>query len=454
MHAKIVICGAGIAGISAAYYLAVAHGQNDILLVDDRPPLSLTSDKSSEAYRNWWPGPGNAMVSLMNRSIDLMEDLARQSGDSFHLSRRGYVYATAEAGKIPGMIRSAEEISAFGAGPLRIHRAGSKSPGYIPAAPEGFESEPGGADLILDPDLLRRHFPYLTEKTAAALHVRRAGWFSGQQLGAYLLEAAKAAGVRLLPQKIGGVDVRDGQVRAARLESGERIKTGCFINAAGPLLRQVGRMLGVDLPVFSELHHKLAFKDSRGVIPRDAPLLIWSDSQRLDWSGEERSLLEEDDQAHPLLEELPPGAHLRPEGGPDSPVVLMLWDYASEAIEPVWPLPLDPYYPEVALRGLSAMIPGLKVYLDKSGRPVVDGGYYTKTRENRPLIGPLPVKGAYVVGALSGFGLMAACGAADLLARHVTGKPLPDYADAFRLERYEDAAYVASLEGLEDLGQL
>ena len=34
-------------------------------------PLSLTSDKSTECYRNWWPGPGDAMVRLMNRSIDL-----------------------------------------------------------------------------------------------------------------------------------------------------------------------------------------------------------------------------------------------------------------------------------------------------------------------------------------------------------------------------------------------
>jgi sarcosine oxidase, subunit beta len=47
--ADIVICGAGIAGISAAYYLAVHYGMRNILLVDERPPMSLTSDKSTEA---------------------------------------------------------------------------------------------------------------------------------------------------------------------------------------------------------------------------------------------------------------------------------------------------------------------------------------------------------------------------------------------------------------------
>jgi len=53
---KIVICGAGIAGIAAAYFLTL-RGMRNITLVDERAPLSLTSDKSTEAYRNWWPGP-------------------------------------------------------------------------------------------------------------------------------------------------------------------------------------------------------------------------------------------------------------------------------------------------------------------------------------------------------------------------------------------------------------
>ena len=75
-HAQIVICGAGIAGIAAAHRLALHHGLKDIVLVDERSPLSLTSDKSTEAYRNWWPGPDEAMAHFMDRSIDLMEDLA------------------------------------------------------------------------------------------------------------------------------------------------------------------------------------------------------------------------------------------------------------------------------------------------------------------------------------------------------------------------------------------
>jgi len=100
------------------------------------------------------------------------------------------------------------------------------------------------------------------------------------------------------------------------------------------------------------------------------------------------------------------------------------------------------------------MIPALKQYFEKPPRPFLDGGYYTKTRENRPLIGPLPVEGTWVIGALSGFGLMASMAAGELLALHILKKRLPAYAPAFNLNRYQDEEYAASLSTWETSGQL
>ena len=84
----------------------------------------------------------------------------------------------------------------------------------------------------------------------------------------------------------------------------------------------------------------------------------------------------------------------------------------------------------------------------------MDGGYYTKTRENRFLAGPLPVEGAYVIGALSGYGMMSSNGAADLLADHITGRPLPALRAGLPPSRYDDPAYRALLETWGDSGQL
>lgn len=458
LASNIVICGAGIAGISAAYHLTVQHGVRDVLLVDERPPLSLTSDKSTECYRNWWPGPGDAMVRFMNRSIDLMENLARETANSFQLGRRGYLFVTADPARIPDFERAAEEPCSLGAGPLRVHTGQDNAPAYIPAPAQGFEGLPIGADLILDPALIRKHFPFLSNGVIAALHVRRCGKISAQQLGMVMLEQAREHGARLLCARVEGVDVHDGSVRAVHLSSDSgsfTVRTDSFVNAAGPFVKQVGSMVGVDLPVSCELHAKISFKDRLGVVPNTAPLYYWADSQMLPWSAEEHDLLAESQETQWLLEPFPPGPHGVPEGGPGSPIQLVLWTYDVETMEPTVPLPaLDPHYFEIVLRGLSRMIPGLQTYFDKLPRPVVDGGYYAKTRENRPLIGPLPVEGAYIIGALSGFGIMAACAAGELLAAHVTGSNLPAYASWFLPSRYETPEYQELLDNWDESGQL
>ena len=41
---------------------------------------------------------------------------------------------------------------------------------------------------------------------------------------------------------------------------------------------------------------------------------------------------------------------------------------------------------------------------------------------------------------------MAGCAGGELVAAHVTGSTLPDYAPAFALARYDDPAYVRRIE--------
>jgi glycine/D-amino acid oxidase-like deaminating enzyme len=455
--AEVVICGAGIAGISAAYHLAVRRGLQRVLLVDERPPLSLTSDKSTECYRNWWPGPGDAMVRLMNRSIDLLDEWALESNNRFNLNRRGYLFATAERGRIPQFIAAGEEAAALGAGPLRRHTGTSIGPIYHPAPPSGVEDFPDGSDLITDGDLIRWHYPYLAPETVAVIHARRCGWFGAQQLGSYLLERARAAGVELISAKMTAVRTSGGRVQGVRLDGGggsEEVETDRLVLAAGPLLGAAAELLGLRLPVYAEWHVKVSMADPLGVIPRHAPLLIWTDEVTLPWTDEERRELADSEATRYLFEPFVPGVHARPEGPDDSPIVLILWTYHTEPRPPVYPGPVDPMYPEVALRGLARMLPGLRAYFGRAPRPVVDGGYYLKTRENRPLIGPLPVQGAFVLGALSGFGLMASAAAGEILAAYVAGDEPPDYARVFRLDRYDDPAYQALLENWGSTGQL
>lgn len=446
-RADVVVIGAGIAGVSTAHHLAVGYGVDRVLVCDPRPPLSLTSDKSTECYRNWWPGPDDAMVGLMNRSIDLLEAWAVESGDVFNLSRLGYLYVTADESRLASIEAGASAISLLGAGPLRVHRGERGDPPY----PDSMAA-PDGADLLIG-GALHARFPYVHPAAVAGLHVRRAGWLSAQQLGAWLLDRAQEAGAGFVPEGVVAVDTVDGRVSGVTLESGRHVETDLVVNAAGPLIEEVAQMAGVPLPVHHEVHRKMSFRDHLGAIPRDAPMLIWDDPQEPAWDPDERELLLGDATLAPLAGMLPAGAHCRPDGGDDSPVVLGLWEYRTDVRTPSFPIPDEPMYPEMVLRGLATMVPAVGAYLDRLPQPYVDGGYYTKTLENRPLIGPLGPAGAHVIGALSGFGVMAAPAAGELVAAHVVGAPVPEYAQAFLPDRYADPGYLDRFHDL-DSGQL
>jgi len=405
-RARVVVIGAGIAGVSAAYHLSVRHGVSDVVIIDPRPPLTLTSDKSTECYRNWWPDP--SMVGLMNHSIDLMEELARDI--DFGLNRRGYLFVTANQDTLAEMCDQVVRTAQLGA----------------------------GAD-ILESDALSTQFPFITEDALGGVQVHRAGWLSAQQFGQSMLEQARESGVRVIAEVVNGLEA--GKVTTG---AGTTLPAEEIVIAAGPMAAQVAGLAEIDLPLFSELHLKVVFRDHLGVIPRDAPMTIWSDVQHIAWGDDERDELEKAGRLD-VLGEMPVFCHFRPEGGGDSPFVAALWEYDNRVVDPVWPIPTDPLYPEVVIRGLTTMVPGLEGYRDRLPHSVVDGGYYTKTRENRPLIGPSPGDGIHLLCGLSGFGVMAAPGAGDLVARHITGETLPEYADAFLMSRYEDPAYLSTM---------
>jgi glycine/D-amino acid oxidase-like deaminating enzyme len=393
--AEIVIAGAGMAGISAAYQLAVRAGVSRVVIVDPRQPLSLTSSKGTEAYRNYWPGPDDTMVRFMDRSIDLLDALDRESGQAFELNRRGYVFLTADA-------READRLR------------GHESP---------------MAQFVEGEREIRARFPFVTERVLGMLHVRRAGFMNAMMLGRWLLTRALASGVELVHDEVTDLAVEGQRVASIRLASGARIDARAFVLAAGPLLPTWTDRLGLRIPIVNELHGKIAFDDDAGVIPRDVPLMIWNDAVDLGALGT-----------------FPAGVHLRPRG---SRSLLGIWTYDTRVEDPTFPPTFPHDYPDIVLRGLAVMMPGLRACIGRSHDAVVDGGYYCKTRDNRPLIGPTPIEGAFVMGAFSGFGIMASQAAAELLAAHLLEQPMPAYARAFHPARFEDPAYQRILATLD-----
>jgi glycine/D-amino acid oxidase-like deaminating enzyme len=125
--------------------------------------------------------------------------------------------------------------------------------------------------------------------------------------------------------------------------------------------------------------------------------------------------------------------------------VLGIWTYETRIEQPRLEPVFAPQYADIVLGGLAAMIPALGVYRRRAAEATIDGGYYCKAPDNRPLVGPTRTAGVYLLGALSGFGIMASQAAAELVSAHLLERPLPDYAAAFLPARFEDPEYRRSL---------
>ena len=237
VSAEVVICGAGIAGVAAAYHLAVMHGMKDVVLVEQDTPLSLTSDKSTECYRNWWPGPGDAMVALMNRSIDLLEEIARASDNRIQLNRRGYLYATADPSKIALLQHAGEEAARLGAGPLRVHRGlgtGDGGLGTTPLGPPAGGGTEGGGPQSPVPS---PQSPMDAQRTSAQARGLFAGMLEERDLARVGRRIQVAAAVELDAVVAGARDLLQ-QIDAAVHERDHRIA-----RAGPPVAVALGRFV-------------------------------------------------------------------------------------------------------------------------------------------------------------------------------------------------------------------
>ncbi|MCP4332418.1 MAG: FAD-binding oxidoreductase [Gammaproteobacteria bacterium] len=447
---QVVVIGAGIGGIATAYYLSTQSQIGDVIIVDPLQPMAFTSAQSGENFRNWWPHP--TMVDFTNHSTELMEQIARDSDNRLQMSRRGYALAT-RADDIDALVEQLYSGYPMNADSMiRVHD--EITPGsYLPPLSADWKSAPDGVDVLRNRQLIHRTFPTFSQEIANVLHIRRAGDISGQQLGQYMLEVMRLRGVRLLRGKVIGIEQTDAF--RLKLDNGDTIHAECLVNAAGPFVGDIAAMLDISLPVKNIFQQKIAFEDREKVIPRDMPFSVDLDARTLDWTDEECELLAEDVETAWLTEPIYGGIHCRPDGGDHGSWIKLGWAYNHQTSEARWEPELDLYFPEIVLRGATGLNPALEAYYQRLPANTYHyGGYYTMTDENWPLIGPMGVDGAFMVGALSGFGTMAACAAGSLCASWASGSTLPDYAFDLSLARYRDKGLMTALQNSSNRGIL
>ncbi len=419
---EIAIAGAGIAGIATAYYLAVKYGKNQVVLVDRLVPMSLTTSRSGENIRDYWPD--SCMASFVGRSLDLMQNLADENDNPFDLRFSGYDFVSESA-----------EREVFPSKHLRESRQ--------------------GLTRSRDAQAIRRWYPYLADTIRQVVHIERAGAVDVHALGSLLLAKARGRGVELVNGTIEAIEQHSAgfELRLRAPDSELRVVADSLVLAAGPFVNELAAMVGLELPIENILQRKIIIPDPEDLIPRDMPFTVFADPQTLNCSAEETELIENDPDHRWLLGEFPAGLHVKPESAAQ---IKLGWAYNRVPEPPRWDPPDDLEFANIVLRGASRFIPALSRYAeDRIPTPVVQySGYYTRTRENWPVIGPLQLEGVYAVAALSGYGTMCACAAGELCADWMMGGSLPDFARAFHPDRYQDRAVLAQIDDLESDGQL
>ncbi len=229
-----------------------------------------------------------------------------------------------------------------------------------------------------------------------------------------MLEAVRAAGAQMVLGTVEAIQQADGfAITVSSPESRSVVKADVLVNAAGPFAGTIGRMLDVELPIKNVFQQKVAFEDTAGTIPRSMPFSIDLDPQLIDWSEEEKELIEGDPAIHWLAEQMPGSIHCRPDGGDGRTWVKLGWAYNNSEAEPTREQPLDGNFPEIVLRGAARLNPDLRAYYGQLPRNRHHyGGWYSMTAENWPLVGPMGKMGgmgAFMNCAPSGFGTMTAC---------------------------------------------
>ena len=418
MKHQIVICGAGIVGVAAAYYLSVKHGERDIVLLDQGQPLSFTTSKSGENYRDYWPQAW--MQAFCSHSISLMHDLARHDNNhGFALHEIGYEFISSnDANLFPsnsGLNDQDQDMHTFD----RSEFASQK--------------------------------PYLADQVKQIVHIPKAGIMDVYALGSLMLAEAKQAGVQILNTTVNSIEALNDGGFSVSCNEMESLQCEQLVLAAGPFSAKLAKTMDIDLPLQNYLQHKFLITDPQKVIPRDMPFTIIADSQYLPWSAEEKQLFADDSDFSHLLREFPPGLHIKPEGIHN---IKLGWAYNRVADTPHF----DPDTPEdfvdIALRGASQYIPGLAQYIGKAAPISQYSGYYTRTAENLPLIGQYQDLNLYLATGLSGYGTMTACASGALIANEMLGEKLPEYARYMSPNRYQNKNIMADIAKHKNDGQL
>lgn len=352
--AEIVIIGGGISGCAIAYNLA-KKGVKDIVVIEKNYLSSGATGRCGAGVRQQWGTEMNCRLAM--ESIKFFEKAKEELDYEFDIEFKqgGYL-----------ILASTEKEHLQFAKNVALQKS------------LGIEVEQ------ITPEEARKIVPHLnTEKIISATFCNKDGHLNPFHANQAYANAAKRLGVTIYTYtEVTGIDVKYGRVVGVETDKGY-ISTSKVVNAAGGYSQLIGKMVGVDLPVYSERHQILV---TEPVEPMQGPMVM-SFSLNI------------------YCQQTPHGSFIMGLGDPNEAKDLRItssWDFLEHMA--------------VTCTNLLPKLANLRMVRQWAG-------LYNITPDRQPIYGPIKeVEGFYLAIGYSGHGFMLAPMTGLLMAETILGE--------------------------------
>jgi len=365
--ADVVIIGGGISGLSTAYNLA-RLGCRDVVVLEKGSLYSGSTGRCAAGFRQTFGLEINCL--LARKSYEILVDLNEllDYRQDIELKQGGYLW----------LLRTDKEVE--------LYRKNIELQNSL-----GIESR------LITAEEAYNIVPYLNrEGIKAATFHQKDGHVNPFYVTQAYAEAARRLGVEIdvFTEAI-GIQLENDHISQVITNKG-KFATNIVLNAAGAFAKEVGRMVGVELPLRPQRHQILA---TEPVEPIVEPMVICTDFY--------------------CIQE-PRGNFLMGYGDPNEP--------EGTGVSSSWQFPQ-----EMATRvcNILPILANIRVVRQWAGS-------YTITPDAAPILGPVPqIEGFYLAVGFSGHGFMLGCITGVLMAECILGKQTTLPVDKFDIGRYE-----------------
>ena len=235
-QAEIIIIGGGIAGCSTAYHLALM-GKKDVLLLEQGTLTCGTTWHAAGLVGQM--RPNRNMTRMSKYGIELYSSLEAETGLATGWKQCGSV----NVAKTPDRMQIFRKQAAM-------------------ARSFGVEVD------IISPQQAGELCPILrTDDLQGALWIPGDGKANPADLTMSLAKGARNRGVKMIENiEVTGILIENGRVTGVRTAQGD-VRCEIVVNCAGQWARQLGRLAGVNVPLYSAEHFYIVTDTIPGVHP-------------------------------------------------------------------------------------------------------------------------------------------------------------------------------------------